>query len=74
MVDAPRSAEDLKFDQIITALQEIVIDHEFEKTLSGFMKNHWNVFDDHSGKEAEFKVFELYRAELQKYLQKVRGM
>lgn len=51
-----------------------MIDHEFEKTLSGFMKNHWNVFDDHSGKEAEFKVFELYRAELQKYLQKVRGM
>ena len=55
MVDAPRSAEDLKFDQIITALQEIVIDHEFEKTLSGFMKNHCAEFGGGGELQAVYK-------------------
>jgi hypothetical protein len=68
----PRSAEELKFDQVVSALQEIVIDPEFEKTLSSFMKNHWSIFDDNSSKDAEIKVFHLYRAEIQKYLQKVK--
>ena len=54
--------------------QEIVIDIQFEKTLCGFMKHHWSVFDDNNSKEAELKVFHLYRAELQNYLQKVGSM
>jgi hypothetical protein len=52
-------------------LQEIVIDPEFEKTLSSFMRNHWNIFDQHANKDSELKLFQLYKAELQKYLQQV---
>jgi hypothetical protein len=41
----PGTPEDLKFDQIISTLQEVVIDPEFEKTLTKFMRNHWGVLD-----------------------------
>lgn len=70
--DVPRSAEDLKFDQIIMALQEIVIDPEFEKTLTSFMMSHWSILDQSGNKEVETKLFEAYKSEVQKYLQKVR--
>lgn len=40
-----KSAEDAKFDAIISELQEILIDGQFEKILDGFMKKHWATFD-----------------------------
>ena len=43
--DTPTSAEDLKFDTIISGLQEVVISPEFENTLSNFMRNHWHIFN-----------------------------
>lgn len=67
----PGTPEDLKFDQIISALQEIVIDSDFEKTLTKFMRNHWNVLDSNSDKQQLMKIFELYRADLKQYLQAV---
>lgn len=54
------------------AFQEIVIDPDFERVLTDFMKHHWAVFEEGYGdKEAQTKVFHLYRAEIQKYIENV---
>lgn len=49
------------FDQIITQLQEIVINSEFEKSLSNFMRNHWHIFDQGSHLSEVKKVFVQYQ-------------
>ena len=69
-LDSSSSPEDLKFDQVISAMQEIVIDETFELMLTKFMYDYWYILDQ-GDKNEEKKVFEQYRAELQIYLQSV---
>ena len=66
-----KSAEDAKFDAIISELQEILIDGQFEKILDGFMKKHWATFDESATKQQENQVFLAYKAEIEHFLQTV---
>lgn len=66
-----KTADDATFDLIIMELQDILIDPQFEKTLAGFMKNNWAIFDGPPNKQNESKVFEQFRSQLKNYLQTV---
>lgn len=70
-LESNKSAEDIKFDHIITELQEILIDPNFEKSLTTFMEDNWATFSDHAKGDAELKVFQAYQTQMRQYLQNV---
>lgn len=70
-LDENKQPDDLRFDSIISELQEIMIDPHFEKTLDAFMKSNWASFGDNSNKQKEKEVFLAYKHEIENYLQNV---
>jgi hypothetical protein len=63
-IGSNKTAEDAKFDAIISELQEIVIDPQFEKNLGAFMKKYWGGFDGNASQQQEKEVFLAYKAEI----------
>lgn len=68
--DAPKSPEDMKFDQIIMEMQQIVIDPHFENTLTNFMSQHWGTLD-HPQQAQQIQLFQNYQQTIQQYLHTV---
>lgn len=69
--DLNRSSEDWLFDQIISQLQEIVIDPTFETSLSNYMRNHWGIFDSQCSQQQLQGVFKEYKTQMCTFLQNV---
>lgn len=69
--DLNRSSEDWLFDQIITQLQEIVIDPAFETSLADYMRSHWGIFDSQCSQQQLQGVFQEYKTQMCTFLQNV---
>jgi The ARF-like 2 binding protein BART. len=67
-----QNKEDDEFDTIVGALQDIVIDEEFEMLQNDFLDKHCMVFEDEEENKLEYMpIFNNYQKTLEKYIEQV---
>lgn len=66
------SPEEIFFDQVVAALQEIIVNEKFEKIQTKFMKQHCFEFEDsEENKMSYMAVFKNYQNLIEKHIEKV---
>ena len=66
-----KDSDDFKFDIFAEALQEIVIEEEFEKMQNDFCEKYYKVFEDKEENKLEYtKIFNEYTKKTEEYLEK----
>ncbi len=64
-LDYTASPDDTYFDEIVGALQNIMLDKEFENIQDKFMRNYYSIFEDtEENKNQYMEVFNLYQQEI----------
>ena len=66
-----KDSDDFKFDNFVEALQDIVIEEEFEKMQNDFCEKYYRVFEDKDENKLEYtKIFNEYTKKTEEFLEK----
>lgn len=66
-----QNKEDDEFDEIVGALQDLVMDPEFEEQQREFLEKNCDVFEDMDENKLEYtKIFQEYQDKLENYMEK----
>ena len=66
-----KDSEDFKFDIFTEALQEIVIEEEFEKMQNNFCEKYYKIFEEKDENKLEYtKIFNEYTKKTEEFLEK----
>ena len=64
--------DDDEFDELVGALQDIVIDPDFEEQQREFLEKNCMIFEDEEENKIEYMgIFKEYQAKLESYIEKV---